>query len=82
MAILGSVGVIGIVTFCIYLIAIFQPLRASTWGKGGDASQAIGGALATASVLGLIQEKNGRVHSLIPRTETLEDLFVGAVKDK
>jgi hypothetical protein len=54
MAILGSVGVIGIVTFFTYLIAIFQPLRASTWGKGGDASQSIGGALAAASVLGLI----------------------------
>jgi ABC-2 type transport system ATP-binding protein len=35
-----------------------------------------------ASVLQLIQEKKGKVHSLIPRTETLEDLFVGAVKDK
>jgi ABC-2 type transport system ATP-binding protein len=33
-------------------------------------------------VLSLIQEKNGRIHSLVPRTETLEDLFVGAVKRK
>jgi len=33
-------------------------------------------------VLHMIQTKNGKVHSLTPRTETLEDLFVGAVKQK
>ena len=33
-------------------------------------------------VLELIQSKKGKVHSLIPRTETLEDLFVGMVKQK
>ena len=31
-------------------------------------------------VLALIQAKKGRLHSLIPRTETLEDLFIGIVK--
>lgn len=31
-------------------------------------------------VLELVQSKKGKVHSLIPRTETLEDLFVGMVK--
>jgi ABC-2 type transport system ATP-binding protein len=35
-----------------------------------------------ASILRLIQEKKGKIHALIPRTETLEDLFVGAVKDR
>jgi ABC-2 type transport system ATP-binding protein len=35
-----------------------------------------------ADLLQLVQSKNGKVHSLIPRTETLEDLFVGAVKQK
>jgi ABC-2 type transport system ATP-binding protein len=29
-----------------------------------------------------VKEKKGRIHSLIPRTETLEDLFVGAVKSQ
>lgn len=29
-----------------------------------------------------IQAKKGKIHSLIPRTETLEDLFVGAVKQR
>jgi ABC-2 type transport system ATP-binding protein len=35
-----------------------------------------------AGVFQLIQTKKGKIHSLIPRTETLEDLFVGAVKQK
>lgn len=31
-------------------------------------------------VLSLVQSRKGKIHSLIPRTETLEDIFVGAVK--
>jgi ABC-2 type transport system ATP-binding protein len=31
-------------------------------------------------VLALVHRKNGKVHSLIPRTQTLEDLFVDMVK--
>jgi len=31
-------------------------------------------------VLTLVQKKRGRIHSLIPRTQTLEDLFVDMVK--
>jgi ABC-2 type transport system ATP-binding protein len=34
------------------------------------------------SLFRLIQEKGGEIHSLTPRTETLEDLFVGMVKKK
>ncbi|MGB2763374.1 MAG: ABC transporter ATP-binding protein [Candidatus Aminicenantaceae bacterium] len=33
-------------------------------------------------VLELIQSKKGKLHSLIPRTETLEDLFMEVVKQK
>jgi len=33
-------------------------------------------------VLHLVQSQNGKIHSLIPRTETLEGLFVGMVKPK
>ncbi len=29
-----------------------------------------------------VKERKGKIHTLIPRTETLEDLFVGAVKSK
>jgi ABC-2 type transport system ATP-binding protein len=34
------------------------------------------------SVFRLIQDRGGKIHSLTPRTETLEDLFVGMVKKK
>ncbi|MFQ6036981.1 MAG: ABC transporter ATP-binding protein [Candidatus Aminicenantales bacterium] len=34
------------------------------------------------ALLQRLQEKNGRLHSLIPRTQTLEDIFVGAVKTR
>ncbi len=33
-------------------------------------------------VLELVRSRKGKIHSLIPRTETLEDLFVGMVKQK
>jgi ABC-2 type transport system ATP-binding protein len=33
-------------------------------------------------VLRLIQERDGVVHSLVPRSQSLEDLFVGTVKDR
>jgi len=32
------------------------------------------------AVLGLVREKGGVVHSLVPRSQSLEDLFVGTVK--
>ena len=33
-------------------------------------------------VLELVHSREGKIHSLIPRTETLEDLFVEMVKQK
>jgi len=33
-------------------------------------------------ILQFINEKKGKVHSLVPRTQTLEDIFVGMVKQK
>ncbi|MFQ6068952.1 MAG: ABC transporter ATP-binding protein [Candidatus Aminicenantales bacterium] len=33
-------------------------------------------------ILELVQEKKGKIHSLIPRTETLEDIFVDMVKQQ
>ncbi|MDE2435385.1 MAG: glycoside hydrolase [Sphingomonadales bacterium] len=53
-AILGSTGVIGIVSFLAYLADVFQPLRRSTWGQGRSLEQSIGGAFGTAAVLALI----------------------------
>jgi len=33
-------------------------------------------------ILQFINEKKGKVHSLVPRTQTLEDIFIGMVKQK
>jgi len=33
-------------------------------------------------ILEFINDKKGKVHSLVPRTQTLEDIFVGMVKQK
>ncbi|MBC2665147.1 glycoside hydrolase [Novosphingobium flavum] len=54
MAILGSMGVIGILSYILYLLAVFQPARRSSYGLGDDAAQTLGGALASAAILGLI----------------------------
>ena len=54
LAILGSVGVIGIISFILYLNAVFQPWRRSSWGPGGDLRPAVGGAFASAAMLSLI----------------------------
>ncbi len=56
----------------------------------GEAFSASGGRILLKLVeernvertLALVHEKRGKVHSLIPRTETLEDLFVEMVKQK
>ena len=39
MAIIGSMGIIGILSFLLYLKAVFQPLRKSSWGEGADEIQ-------------------------------------------
>lgn len=53
-AILGSMGVIGVVTFGAYLVSVFQPLRQSTYGRTTLLDQTIGGAFAVAAVLSLV----------------------------
>ncbi len=54
MAIIGSMGVIGVVSFAMYLLAFFQPSRRSTWGQGSELSSSLGGAFASAAVFGMI----------------------------
>lgn len=54
MAILGSMGVIGIVTFSMYLLTVFQPWRRSTYGPGEDLPQSLGGAFGSSALLLLI----------------------------
>ena len=53
-AMMGSVGVIGTVAFFVYLVQVVQPLRRSTWGPWDDDAVAIGGAFASAALLGLV----------------------------
>ncbi len=53
-AILGSCGVIGIVSYGAYLITLFQPRRASSWGVSGSLAARLGGAAGTAAILGQI----------------------------
>lgn len=53
-AILGSMGVIGIISFLMHLSAVFQPGRQSTWGESQVAAENLGGALGSAALLSLI----------------------------
>ena len=54
MAMLGSMGVIGVGLFCAYAVSVLQPLRASTIARTDDLGRTIGGALATAALLSLL----------------------------
>jgi hypothetical protein len=54
MAVIGSLGVIGIVTFLLYLAAVFQPWRMSSWCRAEDYRTSVGGAFASAAVLSLV----------------------------
>lgn len=54
IAMLGSMGVIGITSFLIYLAAIFQPWRRSSWAESALPMENLGGALGSAALLSLI----------------------------
>jgi hypothetical protein len=54
VAILGSMGVIGIVSFLAYLWVVFQPWRRSSWGWSPNPVENLGGALGSAALLSLI----------------------------
>lgn len=63
-AIVGSVGVVGIITFVLYLKSVFQASRQSTWGIGPDLHQSVGGALGTAAVIGLVPAAVSSPHAI------------------
>lgn len=54
MAILGSMGVIGIITFIGYIWQVWRPDRRSTWGQTDDPGFNVGGAAASAALIGLV----------------------------
>ena len=53
-AMLGSMGVIGILSFLSYLVAAFQPWRRSSWTESATPAENLGGALGSAALLSLI----------------------------
>ena len=53
-AILGSMGVIGIVTLATYLVGLLQPSRRSSWVATDNEPDTVGGALGVAAVLSLV----------------------------
>lgn len=50
-AIVGSMGVVGIVAFTFYLWTVLQPLRHSTWGRSENSALSVGGAAACAALM-------------------------------
>lgn len=54
MAVLGSMGIIGVVTLASYLAGLLQPMRQSTWVATEDELDTFGGALAVAALLSLV----------------------------
>ncbi len=49
-------------------------------GRGGRFLLKVFDQERVPEVLDLVRERGGRLHSLLPRTQTLEDLFLGMVK--
>ena len=74
-AIMGSMGAVGIVTFVMYLKSVFLFARRSTWGIGNDDAQSIGGACATAALIGLVPAAVASPHA-VPMA--LFSIFAGA----
>jgi ABC-2 type transport system ATP-binding protein len=48
--------------------------------QGGRTFLKVADEAGVEAVLALVRERRGRVHSLIPRVQTLEDIFVEAVR--
>lgn len=53
-AILGSMGVVGVLTFLFYLKVVFRTSARSTWGIGPTFANSLGGAFGTAALISLV----------------------------
>jgi hypothetical protein len=53
-AIIGSMGIIGIVSFLVYVVTAFQPWRRSSWAESTFPAENLGGALGSAALLSLV----------------------------
>lgn len=54
MAILGSMGVVGVASFAAYLWQVLQPQRHSTWTRSEEPALSVGGAAAMTALLVVI----------------------------
>jgi len=54
MAVIGSTGVIGAVSFLAYALGVLKPLRISTFGRSELLEHSIGGAFAVAAIASLV----------------------------
>ncbi len=60
----------------------FQGLGESVSDRGGRTLLKVFKEENVEKILELVQSRKGKIHSLIPRTENLEDIFVEAVKQR
>jgi ABC-2 type transport system ATP-binding protein len=60
----------------------FQGLGESVSDRGGRTLLKVFKEENVEKILELVQARQGKIHSLVPRTETLEDIFVEAVKQR
>ncbi|RVT90183.1 hypothetical protein [Sphingomonas crocodyli] len=74
-AILGSMGVIGIAAYLLYVIKVFRPLRSSTYSKTRDHLEAVGVACAWTTTCYIIP---GLAGAPSPDPGPLFSLFAGA----
>lgn len=54
MAIIGCMGVIGLVSFVAYAVQVFQPARRSSYAPAADPGHTVGGAFAAAAMIVLV----------------------------
>ena len=74
-AILGSMGLVGLLTFAAYVMQVVRPALRSTWMAVDDLSLSAGGALGTAALLSLIP---AAISAPAPNPGTLFAVFAGA----
>lgn len=54
MAIIGTTGIIGSISFAAYIVGMYQPWRRSTFVRVADPEQSLGGTFATAALLAVV----------------------------
>lgn len=63
-AIMGSMGLIGLITFGLHLKQVFEGSKRSAWGAGYTFEQSLAGALGTAAVFSLVPAAISSPHAV------------------